>query len=98
MLEKCFAKIEKSREKWLNGLDKHLPKQLAKVGQFLKDAKYELEYNANEEEKFEEDPEDAAESIHSLQSKIKSHNEVFENMNALIVTDEQNTKAIPTCQ
>ena len=48
LLKECFEKIDESAEKWLDGLDQGLPKQLAKVGKFLKDAKQELKYATEE--------------------------------------------------
>jgi len=42
LIQKCFDTIEEAKGKWLDGLDQGLPKQLAKVGQFLKEAKDEL--------------------------------------------------------
>lgn len=92
LIKKCFDSIEESKDKWLDHLDQGLPKQLAKVGQFLKEAKEELKFNANEEQLYSLEPDDANESIHSIESKIKSHNEVFENMNSLIGTGELRDK------
>ena len=89
LISACFENLEKSKTRWLDGFDKHLPKELRKVGDFLKKAekevrKIEESENALKEEFSENEPKNAESSIHSLDSKIKDHNETFENMSEML--------------
>ena len=89
LIADCFQHLDKSKTRWLDGFDKHLPKELRKVGDFLKRAekgvrKIEESEDALREEFSENEPKDLESSIHSLDSRIKDHNETFENMSEML--------------
>jgi len=69
LISACFENLEKSKTRWLDGFDKHLPKELRKVGDFLKKAEKEVRKIEESENALKEEFE-----VEEVQKRIKGLN------------------------